>query len=85
MSVHEDGRETVEPAGSQRPATFANRFYVVVQGDLTRISIGETFADGADRYHTSIIMRTSDAVGLAQTIGELVSRAQEVAGAKPTS
>jgi len=74
---------TVEQENSGAPtAIFANRVFVTVDLDVTRLSFGEqTTADGPIRYRTAVVLRSSDAVQLRDILSNLIERAKNsVAG-----
>jgi hypothetical protein len=49
-------------------ALFANRFQITVSPDITRITFGEAVVGVDATYRTAIVMRTADAVNLAETL-----------------
>jgi len=61
--------------GLENPGVYANRFYVTVGATMSRISFGEQVAvDGESVYHQAIVLLTSDAKILADTIYGLLER-----------
>ena len=61
--------------GLDLPATYINRFAVLVAQDLTRISFGEQVVQGLpERYHATFIMTIENAVSLANLILHLVKQ-----------
>lgn len=54
------------------PTLHANRAYIIVNGQFTRIALGEEIAQGQLYYRHAVLMDTNDAVDLALTILRLV-------------
>jgi len=63
----------------QAVTMFTNRFFVTVSADLTRIAFGEAVVGTEANYRSAIIMRTSDAITLADTLKDAIIRHAQVA------
>lgn len=59
------------------PAVFSNESFVTMLGDVTRIAFGESAAEIPVRYHSAFMMRTIDAVALANIILDLARKNAE--------
>jgi len=63
-------------ASMEPQAILANRFYVVVGPAITRIAFAEALLpEGDPKYRTAIVLETSDAKALADTILSLLAKA----------
>jgi hypothetical protein len=62
------------PEDQDVPAVFTNRFTVRVSPHLTRIAFGEALVGMDHTYRAALMMTTSDAKELAETILALISK-----------
>ena len=68
------------------PATFANRFQVVVQSDgLVRLVFGEVLDVPGASFHTAILMTRADVDELASIIQRLLGESKGSQGIAPVT
>ena len=66
----------------RHPAVYANRFRVRVGLDVTRLAFAEAASQGADaHYRISVVLPTSEAVSMANTLRSLADKLQKRATA----
>jgi hypothetical protein len=56
------------------PAIWCNRFNVTVYGDVTRISFGEAVHSVDEEFRAAVMVRTEDALALADLIRSTFDR-----------
>ena len=62
----------------RHPAVYANRFRVRVGLDVTRLAFAEAASQGADpHYRISVVLPTSEAVSMANTLRALADKLQK--------
>ena len=75
MAVEEKARSREAIPGDDVAATFANQFYIVTGGGVTRLAFGESVLGEPENaiYRTAIVMLTQDARAFADRILELIA------------
>jgi hypothetical protein len=72
--VKQTATATVTSPGSDIPALFSNRFYVVVAGDITRLVFSEGLGGETINSHTAIVMPTTDAEDLGRILLDTIAK-----------
>jgi len=58
-------------------ATYVDAFWVSSWPGHIRLTLGESFADGGNRFHTAVVLPTADAEILANVILRRIKRQKE--------
>lgn len=72
------------PPGTGLPTPFANRFIIYASPDVTRIVFSDAVIGTEGVPHSAVMLRTSDALQLANSLIELVGQLQKAATAEGT-
>lgn len=76
-----EGEAQTPPAGRELPATYVNRFHVIVGPITTRITFGEALIGLEADSRVAVAMKTTDALELGNLLIELIRKNQDAQAA----